>query len=588
MNKNYFIALLLLTAGIANAQGAPLAQVQINTPIPVCNPGQCTALFAEYDLGKTTDDYTVASILYTPSFPFTGGIYLDANNDDVWTPVVNLPFNFCFYGTTYNQILVGSNGVITFDLINQSPVIACPWSFSQTIPNTGFPIKNAIYGVYQDTDIRTPPVTNAVLQNVNYYVLNSGVNEAPNRVFVANFNELPTFQCGVNAGLQTSQIVLYEGTNIIEVFIQKRSSCATWNSGRGVVGIQNQAGNMAVAPAGRNTGTWSTTNEAWRFTPNGSDVAGQLTWFADGVQLTDTSNPLQICPTEDRTYVAQVTFANCGNTVTISDTYDDPIIIAPLAVNDPFNINLCVESVPPYVVNLTDNSIAVLGGVANPENYELQYYTNLQDAEDGTSNYIQNLSNYNFADDQIIYIRVEDIVETGCFNIKSFNLTATPPIDPPTGNGQQDFTQGQTLGDLEVTGQNITWYDAPTQGNILPMNTIIQDNVTYYASQTLNGCESRNVTAARLAVTANLVVLSKVEFGKGQFAVYPNPVQSILTVAALENLKSIEINNTIGQQIMVQYPNAKEAKLDLTAMPDGIYFVKITSENRIQTVKVLK
>ena len=71
-----------------------------------------------------------------------------------------MPFNFCFYGQYYNKVLVGSNGVVTFDIAGevaggtQTPDGFCNWSFSASIPNASFPIKRAIYGVYQDTDIR--------------------------------------------------------------------------------------------------------------------------------------------------------------------------------------------------------------------------------------------------------------------------------------------------------------------------------------------------------------------------------------------------------------------------------------------------
>lgn len=47
-----------------------------------------------------------------------------------------------------------------------------------------------------------------------------------------------------------------------------------------------------------------------------------------------------------------------------------------------------------------------------------------------------------------------------------------------------------TINNITITGQNITWYDAQTGGNILPINTVLQNGVTYYATQTINGCES--------------------------------------------------------------------------------------------------
>lgn len=52
--------------------------------------------------------------------------------------------------------------------------------------------------------------------------------------------------------------------------------------------------------------------------------------------------------------------------------------------------------------------------------------------------------------------------------------------------------QHATLNDVSATGQNIKWYDALTNGNLLP-NTTILENKTYYASQTIAICESERI-----------------------------------------------------------------------------------------------
>ena len=50
--------------------------------------------------------------------------------------------------------------------------------------------------------------------------------------------------------------------------------------------------------------------------------------------------------------------------------------------------------------------------------------------------------------------------------------------------------QNATLDNIVITGQNIKWYDALTLGTLLPNTTLLQNNTVYYASQTMNGCES--------------------------------------------------------------------------------------------------
>lgn len=72
----------------------------------------------------------------------------------------------------------------------------------------------------------------------------------------------------------------------------------------------------------------------------------------------------------------------------------------------------------------------------------------------------------------------------------------------PTGNTNQPFCSGQnaTIANIEITGTLIKWYDAMTNGNLLPETTNLQDGETYYASQTENTCES-----PRLGITVSIV-----------------------------------------------------------------------------------
>ena len=586
MTKYYFTIQLLVIGLISSAQ-ASLAQVTIDQPNLFCSPGECGVLVTTYTPIKATTDYTIASVPFSPTFPFVGGITLNANADDVWSPVVNLPFEFNFYGNCYNALSVGSNGVITFDSVNQAS--GCPWSFNQTIPNPAFPIKNAIYGVYQDTNISSPPVTNPAFQNVNYYVLDTGVNAAPNMVFVINFNELPQYQCNASVGLQTSQIVIYQTTNIIDIIVKNRTACTAWNSGSGLIGIQNQAGTSALAAPGRNTGTWFATNEQWRITPNGGDLPVTYTWYSNAVILpSETSSTLTICPTENQNYSVAMSVGNCTTpTMLLSNTISDLLVPDP-GFSLPNNLSVCAEaSTSVYLIDLEVNTAYVLSTVNNPMDYVVEYYDTLSDAQIHNNNNIINTTSYEFTQNKMIYAHIKNEI-TGCAYIKAFEISIIPVVTPPTGAPNQNFTAGQTLADLSVSGQSIIWYDAPTLGNILPGNTLLQDNTTYYATQTISGCESnRSVNSNRLAVTTNLV-LSTEAFNTNIFSVYPNPVYDKLLIAAQEDLNSISIYNAIGQEIFHSNPAQATLEINTSTLRAGIYFLRMNTMTQSQTVKIIK
>jgi serine protease inhibitor len=77
------------------------------------------------------------------------------------------------------------------------------------------------------------------------------------------------------------------------------------------------------------------------------------------------------------------------------------------------------------------------------------------------------------------------------------NTTATP-----TGTASQTFcaTPAPTVADLTATGTGVQWYAVANGGTALATTTALVSGTTYYASQTLNACES----TTRLAVTVTL------------------------------------------------------------------------------------
>lgn len=66
---------------------------------------------------------------------------------------------------------------------------------------------------------------------------------------------------------------------------------------------------------------------------------------------------------------------------------------------------------------------------------------------------------------------------------------------------------------------------------------------------------------------------------------FPNPVNSNLNITNLNNTK-VEIFNVVGQRILT-YANANgNLNVDMTAYPNGIYFVKIQSGKSVRTEKI--
>lgn len=312
--------------GLSGADPAPLN----------CLGTNCTDLEATYLQLGNTSTYTFEQIDYNPPYQFDClANPVSVNIDDVWSPVVTLPFNFCFYGNTYNQCLISSNGVISFNTAGYAPGGYSTWSFSNTLPSNNL-FLNSIFGVYHDID---PSLGGEV--GWELITLNTGC-----RALVAAWHDVPMFSC--TSTLYTGMIVLYENTNVIEVYVEEKNICAGWNGGNALIGVQNATGTQAVAPPGRNsvTADWNGIpgGEAWRFTPAGPSIT-TIRWFegptASGPVI-GTNDVLSVCPPATTVYTAQVSYALC-NGITLTEEESVTVTVSPSkvwngSVNDNWNV----------------------------------------------------------------------------------------------------------------------------------------------------------------------------------------------------------------------------------------------------------
>lgn len=169
-----------------------------------------------------------------------------------------------------------------------------------------------------------------------------------------------------------------------------------------------------------------------------------------------------------------------------------------------------------------------------------------------------------------------------CATTQTLNVTVT--VTPaPTATSPQDFPAGATLASLTVNGTGIIWYDSSAAGNVLPATTPIVSGTTYYASQTVGGCES----IQRVAIQAGTAL--KVDgFDNANFKYYPNPVNNILTVSYSEAITGLKLYNMVGQQLITKSVNANETQIDMSHLPAGSYLLEVSSGNKSKMVKLLK
>ena len=317
-----------MISGLTYAQfpGCPSVDAGPDQTLP-CSQN-CTDLNATVFHAGATNTYTVASIPHAPPIPYNqpGGTVVSANTDDVWSPIINLPFPFCYYGNTYTTCKVGSNGAI-----DMGPAAGGgwqPWSFNANCPNAALNDDGDIFGVLHD-------INPATCGQIKWYLLGT----APCRIFVVSFNNICHYSC---TNLQSRHMmVLYETTNVIDVYVESKPTCGGWNGGHAIIGIQNETGTQGIAAPGRNCnpGNWTVnTPEAWRFTPNGAPIY-TVDWYDGGTYL-GSGTTINVCPSGTTTYTAEVTYTRCDG-VQIVETD---------------NVTVNYSALPAPVVNTTDES----------------------------------------------------------------------------------------------------------------------------------------------------------------------------------------------------------------------------------------
>jgi gliding motility-associated-like protein len=298
----------------------------------------CTSFNVQVPHIKKTTSYIVTTPPYKPyAYTTPGGTeLLNTYADDVWSNRINLPFafSFCFFGTNYTSLLMGSNSVISFDP-NLYEGDFNEWEILGPLPNFQQEAA-AIFGPLHDIDPRSifnpAPTTRKIEWRVE--------GNAPYRRFIGSYNSVAVFNFDMDALKATHQMVLYENTGIIEVYIKDKPIYPDWNDGLATLGLQNYNRSQAVTAPGKNGTQWGSMgmDSCFRFVPSGgATLFKRAELLVNGVVVstnaadTSTTSPgslnlnfPNVCPTADSTaYEIRVYFGSCSNPafdVPFSDT----------------------------------------------------------------------------------------------------------------------------------------------------------------------------------------------------------------------------------------------------------------------------
>jgi hypothetical protein len=215
--------------------------------------------------------------------------------NDAVSAAISLGFSFDFYGTTYTQAYVSSNGFLTFS--NDGNSGCC---LGGLLPNAALP-DNLIAFAWND-------LNPALGGNIGYTTIGS----APDRTFILDFSNVQHAGGGSPVSVQ---VKLYETSNLIEI----HSTQNTTNGTAMTMGLENATGTEANTPSGRNASTtFSVNNERTIFYPYNTAIQTTEVISVDDVEppIPDELFPQPIVAQCEVMFVnEQFAFDNCSEFV---------------------------------------------------------------------------------------------------------------------------------------------------------------------------------------------------------------------------------------------------------------------------------
>lgn len=149
---------------------------------------------------------------------------------------------------------------------------------------------------------------------------------------------------------------------------------------------------------------------------------------------------------------------------------------------------------------------------------------------------------------------------------------------------------------LKASRNNVFWVinETPVIGSQPDGDTALSTVTRCGSSGTNNGCNrvfaAPTINNVAMKITANPSLSTNI-FSADSFAVFPNPIENLITVKNENNMliNSIVVNDINGRIVKTQsFENLPNIEMNVADLASGIYMMKINSDKGSITKKIIK
>ena len=148
-----------------------------------------------------------------------------------------------------------------------------------------------------------------------------------------------------------------------------------------------------------------------------------------------------------------------------------------------------------------------------------------------------------------------------------------------------------------MTSANFTIYSG-TCGALTQLTGACNANLTVATSESLTGLMagttyyvqvwSNSSEQGTFVLRLSDDGLGNEGFDNSNFSYYPNPVKNSLNLSYNQEISTVEVFNLLGQKVSSNAINANTAQIEMSNLSKGAYIVRVTSDNQVKTIKVIK